>query len=432
MPIVFVHGVNVRDTDDGYREGLDRLTAYLRRYVAPEIDKTDPAAVPIVPVYWGGYGVHLAWNDASRPRSLLLRQGAADDIGLAQLVTPVSAAPNTFAGLPPEPAATPVAPGGLIAAGPTGDQRVAPLTTLSDDELSDVLATAALASTTVAAERTLLTLAADDVAHDAVARKTIDTETNRDAQLRVAAALVEASAKEIAQEAAPGLLAQGAPAWLGRFGERLHELVDRAESAPAWAVSHALLEARPALNTFVTRFIGDVFVYLRDRGTPGAPGPIPRTLLDALAAAKKDRPGEPLVVLSHSMGGQLVYDAVTAFLAAPPYDGVRVDFWAAAASQVGLFEEMKLFCASDPRYHAGAAKVPFPDRSRLGGWWNVYDRTDVLSFTAKAIVDGVDDEEFSSGVPMVGAHGGYFTRPSFFRRFGEKVAEARDARWYKP
>jgi hypothetical protein len=128
------------------------------------------------------------------------------------------------------------------------------------------------------------------------------------------------------------------------------------------------------------------------------------------------------------MGGQIVYDTVTAYLDADPrYDGVRVDFWAAAASQVGLFEEMKRFLVSSPDYGAATGrKAPFPSGDRLGAWWNVYDRTDILSYTAAPIFEGVDDEEYSSGVPLIGAHSGYFTRPSFFRRFAEKVRAARE------
>ena len=89
-------------------------------------------------------------------------------------------------------------------------------------------------------------------------------------------------------------------------------------------------------------------------------------VLDALATARENqqaRGGEPLVVLSHSMGGQIVYDLVTHFLPRlDRYAGVRIDYWAAAASQIGLFEEMKLFLASDPA--TGNVKCPHPGHER--------------------------------------------------------------------
>jgi hypothetical protein len=434
VPVVFVHGVNVRDSDPGYADGLRRLEAYIRRYIAPEIS-ADAGGVGFLPVYWGGEGVSLAWGGTSRPRTLLLGMGAADGVGLADRVAPVAAVPATFRRLPAETMApAPPATGGLIAAGATGDRGEPPLTDLTDDELSDVLATAALAAADDEEGRILLTLAADAVAHDPPARAAIAAENDNAAQLQAAARLVEDRAS--ADQTADGhLLPQGGFRWAGRLGNRLRELVDRAEGAPAWAVSHALLEARPKLNELVSRFIGDVLVYLNDRGRLGSPGPIPKRLLNALVEARRQqqrRDAEPIVVLTHSMGGQLVYDAVTVFLADPAYAGVRIDFWAAAASQVGLFEEMKLFLASDSKYGQATGKVPFPDRRRLGAWWNIYDRADVLSFTAKEIVEGIDDEEYASGVPLVGAHSGYFTSPSFFRQMAVKVAEASAQNWYRP
>ena len=430
MPIVYVHGVNVRRKDEGYEAGLDRLKAYLRRYVAPEISD-DPENVPFLPAYWGDDGVSFAWDGRSRPTTQFLGMGAGDTAPLADRVGQVAAVPSAYSDLTAMATVAPTAPSGLVAAGAATDDG-APLTALSDDELSDVLATAALLATGDEAERTVLTIAADEVAHDAGARATIATSRGRTAQVATAASLVEERATAL--RAQGEYAAQGFGDAVGKVRERLGELVDRASSGPAWVMSHALLEARPKLNAFVTRFIGDVLVYLEARGTVGAPGRIPTVLLDTLVAARaaqQQRGGEPIIVLSHSMGGQVVYDAVTAFLTAPAYAGIRIDFWTAAASQVGLFEEMKTFLASDPRYGTAGGKVPYPDRERLGGWWNVYDRTDVLSFTASAIVDGVDDEEYSSGVPLIGAHSGYFMRPSFFRRFAAKVAAERDAGWHR-
>lgn len=59
----------------------------------------------------------------------------------------------------------------------------------------------------------------------------------------------------------------------------------------------------------------------------------------------KQRKNEPLIVLTHSMEGQIVYDLVTHFL--PRLNRIcGIDSWYATASQVDLFEEMKLFLES--------------------------------------------------------------------------------------
>ena len=43
-----------------------------------------------------------------------------------------------------------------------------------------------------------------------------------------------------------------------------------------------------------------------------------------------------------------------------------------------------------------------------------------------------DDEPFDSGMGLVSAHGGYLKRPSFYRRFADKLDAARAAGWHRP
>jgi hypothetical protein len=64
-------------------------------------------------------------------------------------------------------------------------------------------------------------------------------------------------------------------------------------------------------------------------------------------------------------------------------------------------------------------------RANLGCWWNVWDRNDIISFTTRGIfADGIDDEEYWSGMSLSAAHGGYLERPSFYRRFSGKLKAA--------
>jgi hypothetical protein len=166
------------------------------------------------------------------------------------------------------------------------------------------------------------------------------------------------------------------------------------------------------------------------RGTSAAPGDIPRRLLRALDAAWRNkiaRDGEPLVVLTHSMGGQLVYDAVTHFLPNDPArQHIKIDFWCATASQVGFFEELKLFLEKPSTQLP--QKTPFPS-GNLGCWWNLWDHNDFISFTARDVFEGVDDESFHTGASLVGAHSAYLKRPRFFRRLANKLTEASQRGW---
>lgn len=186
--------------------------------------------------------------------------------------------------------------------------------------------------------------------------------------------------------------------------------------------------ARAPLHPMIMQFFGDIFIYINNRGTPEHPGPIPLRILSALKRAQEDQnkhPKEPIVVLSHSMGGQLIYDTVTAFLPhSPDFQDIRIDYWCACSSQVGLFEEMKLFLKSTSFYHLGNP-VPFPERKYLGDWWNVWDPNDLLSFTVHNIISGVDDSAYDSGVSAAEAHLVVLQQYSFYALFAKKLREAK-------
>lgn len=178
-------------------------------------------------------------------------------------------------------------------------------------------------------------------------------------------------------------------------------------------------------------FIGDALHYFAQRGSTEHPGPIPLRVLETLAQAsaiQRRRPGEPLIIFSHSLGGAIVYDLVSYFLPRlPAYQDIQIDFWASLASQIGLFEEMQLFLASDPAYGPGIA-APFPDRRFLTHWWNVWDPNDVLSFTVRGVIQGVDDEAFDSGLSVGAAHLACLRISSFYAVLGAKIAATLRAR----
>jgi hypothetical protein len=422
MPILYIHGVNVRS-----RDGFNDIKLYLRRLVAPAISR-DPGGVLIEDVFWGDLGVRFAWEGVSRPRSRLLGQGAEQAAGENALMRALTY--STFDSLSklPTGAVPSAATGGLIGGGSSaawGD-AVDP-GGWSEDELSDFLASVILCTALDADRRAELILATDAVAHDSAVRERVLGLPS--AERQVEALITEAAARV---PASGGLLAAGAVGdWFAGVRDRASETVRRGLGLPAYGASVVVAELRRPLHELVSMFIGDVCQYLILRGTATQPGRIPGLLLDKLKSAAKNkqaREGESLVVLSHSMGGQIVYDTVTRYLpAGPDLAGIRIDFWCATASQVGFFEEAKFFIASSPQHKTGEP-VPFPG-GHLGVWWNVWDPNDILSFTARDIFLGVDDESYSSGMTMVNAHSGYLQRPSFYRRFAEKLRQAAKRGW---
>ncbi len=178
----------------------------------------------------------------------------------------------------------------------------------------------------------------------------------------------------------------------------------------------------------IARFFGDMFCYLNNCGSSENPGTITKRILETLVAAHEiiERNGEPLIVLSHSMGGQIEYDIVTHFLPkSPKYSNLKIDFWCSVASQVGLFEEMKLFIASSNLYSKqNGNKVPFPDKNYLGAWWNVWDMDDILSYSVSDIIEGVDDMSFRVGHWLINAHVGYLQEKSFYLLFAEHIKDS--------
>ncbi|MEG8028956.1 hypothetical protein [Sphingomonas aerolata] len=184
---------------------------------------------------------------------------------------------------------------------------------------------------------------------------------------------------------------------------------------------------RERISPAVAIFIGDVFEYLR-AAEPRAG--IRLAVLTELKAAARDAKenGEPLVVAGHSMGAVILYDvlsddAAMAALGTELGHALEIDLLLTIGSQVALFEELKLYVASDMNRSGTALpphdRVPRPVRAKR--WWNAFDRMDVLSFVAKPVFDGVEDFEVDTISGVAGAHGAYFTNMVFYQRLNARM-----------
>lgn len=410
MSIIFVHGVNTRET-----EMPESLTAMLRHHVAPVISGK-PEEVPIEYAYWGDVAAQFAWDGASRPRTPIIGMGANGSTSEGLLMLAASE-PDVFEGMPASSAGG-AQEGGLAAAGPGG---AAPLNasvrlkSLSSDDLADLLAAVFTAEIPPGADNLFL-LVLDEVVHDPALQAQLGNAADFDEEWDLIAAATRTRLAEQTAIAGMGF------DWLDGIGSRVKEALSRGVSAPGYVLGRAVAEFRKPMNNFISVFLGDVFEYLKERGTSDSPGPIQKRFLDPLSRADKRKrdTGEPIVVLSHSMGGQVVYDAVTYFL--PDNEqrrSIKIDFWCATASQVALFEELKLF-KNDSDEIREPNKVAFP-AANLGHWWNVWDHNDFISFTGSEIFEGIVDESYDSGMGLVDSHGGYLERPSFFRKFANQL-----------
>jgi hypothetical protein len=433
MPIVFIHGVAAPQDQATFEISVRGVHYFLRDYIAREISDK-PESVAILNAYWAPFGSSLAWNGASRPPSPLFSMGPEGaPPPTSQAITATEVGPTAGPAAQPGEAARPGR--GLLPNAPPGGKAGPALriSSLLPDEMSDLLAAVARVVETDTRRHAYAAVAADELAHDPATRDALARLPDAAAEVAEIRARVARRAAELAV-ADGNVVGEGTPQWVRNFGDRLGEAAARVGSLQGSLLTSALAQVRGPANALVTRFFGDVFRYLDERGKPDRPGKIPATVITTLKKARAQIPAnkEPLIVLSHSMGGQIVYDVVTAFLPADPQgQGVRVDFWCACASQVGLFEEMKRFLKSDAKYGAdrSAKRVPYPDGHYLGAWWNVWDPNDFISYTARDIFEGVDDERYESGYSVLSAHGGYLEQPTFFRRFAQKLREAKQRGW---
>jgi hypothetical protein len=436
MPVIFIHGVNVRKSGN-YDKEVAARAALLRRLVLQPLARTKPALanMNIADPYWGGDGVSFRWRQASLPKVQVLESLGAEagtktggtyqsDLDLASTVL-------ALAGTPPPSKLEPLG---------ASDQafRSAALkdpVRFIEAVLSPViLAEMPVASTDSSSQdaglqEALLMIAADDVGQDHKVLQAIRAAASNQDVIAVLKQATLARFETLMREngqvpqapAASGVLEPLGQVqdFFSKVKDRAGEVFDRAVGAPGRAGTVAMLAGtRGGINSGATQFLGDVFVYLieRDLASPGKPyGPIVATVLDAIQNTPRASAHEPLIVITHSMGGNILYDVITHYQPA-----LVIDAWISVACQAGEFEEMKLFKNSNKALQA-------PDqvrglRNRIKYWLNVYDPADILSFLGRPVFEDVNEDlEYHTGASAFKAHSAYFLRPSFYHAVRDRL-----------
>src|SRR5262252_8273553 len=83
MPLVFVHGVNVR-SDSGFREHVEARDFLFRRFALSAITP-NAHQVTILNPYWGDLGATFAWHHASLPQGDFEVFGPEDELPMLLL-----------------------------------------------------------------------------------------------------------------------------------------------------------------------------------------------------------------------------------------------------------------------------------------------------------------------------------------------------------
>lgn len=426
MPVIFVHGVNVRK-DDEYERNVASRNALIQRLLLDPLSQRDPryGLVKIVNPYWGDLGVNFAWDEETIPNvSFLETLGPASsgvtpaDLELMGTVGQLATDQTSLERLGASP--------GVLKQAATRDPQRFLEAIVGRVALSEV-SLKIQPNETPAQEglrQALLIEAARDVGRDPqtvplIAAASDDTDLMTKLESLVIKRFEELLSRSSTTPPAPAAPQAGTTPPLELLGaggltlrDRLGEMFDRARSAPSRVASSAVLSKyREQVTQSVTRFLGDVFVYLQKRDLNSKAGPIIQLVRDAIRDARQQEPpGSPLLLITHSMGGNIIYDLLTSY---EPTLGA--DLWASVAAQVGMLEEMKLFKVSDPSVKK-PAQVSLPGfKPRVKKWVNIYDPDDVLSFLVRPVFADADaDLSYSSGTGLFDAHGAYFQRASFF------------------
>ncbi len=434
MPVIFIHGVNTRDNED-YRKNRAARDELLQRLVLqPLAEKGNRfEQIEIVNPYWGNFGVSFWWDQASLPEVDVLENLGPENEGTPESDLELTETVKTLAGTRRSDSSR------LEYLGT--DERMfkraaeKDLTRFTETILSPLLLSEmrlaednGVTPETEGVLQALLAMAAKEVTSNPNVKAEVIATSSDDEVMELLKEKVKARFEQLVQDelAAPKevtpLDKQLEPLgsdWLEGLKDRIGELFDRAIDAPARVASaSALALFRDGLHRNFSRFLGDVFVYLNERGDKEDPGPIISTVLKAIKTAPKHHPDEPLIIITHSMGGNILYDILTY------YDtNLKFDVWVSVASQVGQFEEMKIFKASDKNVYKPNKVTGL--KSHFGYWLNVYDPLDNFGFKAAPIFADVDAEvEYQTGAGTLQAHSEYFGRASFYQIVREQIEKA--------
>jgi hypothetical protein len=430
MPLVFIHGVNVRqgtkETEKArFRKSVEARDQFFRTIAFAGL-VPPPDTLHIENPYWGDDGAKFLFDLASVPAPGAETFGPTDDV-MAQVVMET---------IPADVAAA--------VQRTSGGEDSLLLTLARTHSLSQavdaVVAAASVRGTDEGEEDELARFAAQAAAYADSKSDTAWLNATHPAtgepRLKDDSDFLEALSREVLASRTPaggavetfggGIVERlkGAAKGLAKAAQKtLRTVVGAATGAVLGAAGGAAVGGAPgavirALRPVATRragiFLGDVFTYL------AKPEPIVKTVAGALDAAADRRSAKDakLVVVAHSMGGNIVYDILTHHRR-----DIQVDLLVTVGSQVGLFKELRLYREDHnaPPPGPSPARVKQPDA--VGAWMNVFDPMDVLGFAGEGVFEGVRDFAFSNLAGPLDAHSLYFFRPMFHRRLRARMAE---------
>lgn len=404
MPLVHVHGINNRAPQDP--EQVAVRDALYRQNVLAAVGCDQDKTLVLSP-WWGGLIAEPAWGWASLDVSGMEQLGGVEEMSTAEAaVRDVAAQAGA-----PDPDRI------LVAAAATSLQWAIEILcgalTGSEQELREGAAFCGLATGYWAEHSDVGRRGDGSAVFPWLAEVGDDTELLE----RLGAELEAWRPGPVVAGTGPSLTSWEKFGFVSGVPRAARSVLRQLNSCAAGVVTRGgAAMVRGLATRKVALLLGDVMGYFARRDTAEGSAivaVVSEGLDEAAGYARKH--GEPLVVVAHSMGGNIVHDVLSHFR-----PDLQVDLLVTAGTQVGLFEELKLFRASDRSLTAdGGGKVPaLPN---VGRWINVVDPADPLAFAAAPVFAGAEDLYF--GTRAWWAHGGYVTSPHFHHRVALRATE---------
>ncbi len=372
LQIVFVHGVNVRDSDE-YKKLVEERDKRFKKYAfkGNEVTIQNP--------YWGQHGANPKFNLASIPgekQESLAMGGLEGDLSGNALSNDM-----------------------LITSAKANFMAVVNSLSLSLDENDP---------NEMALSEALVEYALDQNDQIPLWLNEMNTDDDFLERLQIEAqAMIPSDEEEVD-------LGIGAIDLFKKARQKIVGGFSNLVNGPA-------VKGTRAFTPQLVRFIGDVFSYLKDGDLrTKIRQEIESDILTAAQSAQQN--GEKLVLIGHSMGGVILYD----MLSDPEWQKkmkmelnspLQVDLFISIGSQPGLFEELNLFQSSVP-----GEKGEKPVGVDL--WWNIYDRVDILSFAAEKIFNDVVDLEADTIAGILQAHNAYLKSQVVLQKLHRRMKDA--------
>ena len=450
MPIVFIHGVSVRKTDD-YLAGVAQRKEMFASLVVNDARVKQKFSTLSQPdeVFWGDLGVKLRWGLKS-----MFGPGGARAMGPEQELgfdaePPFAELLDLFAQVTDPDNVETLDQLALKAAKANPADFMRALMASERDRFSPQAQAAlggqrpTMTPQDAASEGRMsarLLMAAEEVVNSGQALDISDKAQTLDELID---GLLSAVRTRVEPGAVGGVRSMGVKEW---FGQRLSKVGQAMKTGAKWAANYvgglgksAVQGARnvvintpgprtaAALRSNIapqaTLFFGDVFEYLR-RGIDGVKGaePITVRVRDQVRSAAKERSdADPLIVVTHSFGGMIFYDLITSSDPKIHLHDLPVDLWVSVGSQVGLFAEMAMFRTSPVDRPTGTDDY----LSRPGNvrkWVNFWDAADIFSYQAEPVFgSGVSDITMPGRTAIAKAHSAYFGEPFFYREIAKAL-----------